>query len=195
MLLANIAHSASVQPAQGIQVVLQQRALAIPSDYPLDSREIKLPPRGACALLDKRQAELLCDVNDNSREGAADTVPSLALRDGEKWRDSSPSGSSYYEIQPRISADRRSVNLQVTCAKDDRRFLTVDEAVPNGSCLLIHYCTTASPREVGRLEQLLDLLFNRKPAPEYAEIFILITPRIEEGEGRNDKSEIPNKTK
>src|SRR5689334_2242971 len=111
-----IAATAAKEPAAKTEekVVLEQRVLVIARDYPLDSRKIKLPPNGECVLLDKQQAELLCNANDNSHAGAAETLPTLALRDGENWRDSNPSGQNYYELCPRVSADRHIVNLQVT---------------------------------------------------------------------------------
>ena len=72
-------------------------------------------------------------------------------------------GAITTKIQPRISADRRTVNLQVTCQGTTRRFLTVDEAVPNGSCLLIHYCTNGQPAGSGTpCAELLDWLLQPK---------------------------------
>ena len=170
-----------------VRIILEQEVIVVPMKViPYLPGDMKPPSLGSWALLDKRQAKTLSDCVDRGYRLCRCTLPTLNLRDGDKWRDSGE--QSYYEFQPRISDHRQAIKLHVVFALGDDR-LVVDESIPQGSSLLVHHTEYAHAPEAICLEQLADWIFrDREPTPEYSEAFLLVTPRLASQEEPQQKA-------
>ncbi len=171
----------------GVRVTLEQEVLCVPvALIPLLPGDVKLPKLGSCALLDKQQAKVVCDMVLGNPRSGSNTLPTLTLRDGEEWRDKS--GEDYYGFRPQISHDRQAVRLHVVFARSGDR-LVVDETVPLGKHVLVHYSRIAERPEATYLDRLIDWIFpNRKHTPEYSELFLLVGPRLASQEEQQQKT-------
>jgi hypothetical protein len=161
-------------PSSDVRVILEQETFHVPTDIiPWISRDVKLPKLGSGAVLDKQQAKALSEIVDRLYRNA---LPQLALRDGETWKD--VRGQDYYGFQPRIADHGRAVKLRVTFGRGNYR-LVVDETIPQGAQLLVHYNRYASMPESTYLDQVADWIFpSREHTPDYSEAFLLVTPRL-----------------